>query len=445
MTSLPSAPSRFRRLHVSSLSRSSLPADCQPDPDIGHRLQPRGPVRGHARGLILGQLIGQLALVLAIPFLTRLLSVTEMGVYQTAFSVALILQPLATLRQELLIPVSGANEARRHRYIGLGFAGICSSAAGLTALVLWALARERMAEVFLTIALVLFAFALVTIENAYLIRRSRFGRLALRNLLSGVGSASLQVVAALLFSSALAIAAALLLGRLIATVITIAHEPLAKHPTREEGHTSQRSISAIFSGMVSTASTQAVILGSFETLGAAAAAQVGVGQRIGGTPMMLVGQALSQISLGAAAPLIRERRPGLATQLRSQTLRTAGPAAIFASALIVGGPLLAVPVLGPGWEQAGVVAAIFAVPLSLQLVALPATTLLIPLGFARKLLLMQIARLAVILLALGVTSAVSGDVIATCVVTSMAWTAAYGPILTLAFRAARGHDRACHE
>ncbi|WP_342001712.1 oligosaccharide flippase family protein [Microbacterium sp. LWH7-1.2] len=396
-----------------------------------------------SRELIIAQLIGQVALLLAIPVLTRLLSPAEMGIYQTGLSVALILQPLATLRRELLIPFAGVRDARKHRWIGLGFAATLSGAIALVALPAWALGNATLAETLLATALILPSFALMYVENAFLIRHSAQGRLAVRNLVGGVLSAGLQVVAALILPGAIAIAAALLLGRAAATFVTVARRTPSSDVESPGEKKSQRSISAILSAMIAAASSQAVVIVSFASLGPSAAAQVAVGQRVAGAPASLIGQALTQIALSSAAPLIREQRPGMTSQLRSLTIRTGAAAAVTAAALMIGGPLLAVPILGPGWEVAGVMTAVFAVPLSLTLVALPATTLLIPLGRERLLVSLQTVRLVAIVAAIVVSSALTQDVFTTSIVTAAVWTLAYVPLMTAAFTATVAHDRLC--
>lgn len=415
-------------------------------PPLGRRAVRAGAARvatrGSSRQLVLGQLVGQVALVVAIPFLTRLLPAGEMGAYQAGFSIALVLQPLATLRRELLIPVSRAADTRRQRRVAVVFAGACTAVLAAAGLVLHLVSLRHAADVLLATALILFSTALMTVENAYLIRQGALSRLAARNLLAGSVAAVLQVLTALAVPTAAAVAGALLLGRGVATAVTVVRRSVDETHDEAGARRSQRAVSAILSAMVANASSQAVVIGSFVVLGPVASATVGVGQRIGGAPTTLVGQALSQVALGSAAPLIRERRPGLAPLLRRQTLRTAAVAAVTAAGLMVGAPLLAVPVLGAGWGEAGIVTAVFAIPLSLQLVALPVTTLLIPLGYERQLLGLQCGRLALILGTLALASAVTGDLVAACVATSIAWTLAYVPILWMSFAAARAHDRA---
>lgn len=379
----------------------------------------------------------------AIPFLTRLVPPDEMGIYQAGFSIALIIQPLATLRRELLIPVSNILDSRKQRSSAIRFSLICSAILLALSIIAIYIEAPRLGETLAAAALVLASIAMLTIENAYLIRVGQLRRLAMRNLLAGALTAAIQVAVAAVLPSALGIAAAMLLGRFVATALTRAPRIQFQDERAGGERNQQRTASAILSATVASASTQAVIIGSFWTLGPGASAQIAIGQRIAGAPATLLGQALSQIALGAAAPLIRHRRSGLVSLLRTQVVKTSIGAAIASVALITCAPLLAEPVLGPGWQRAGDLTAIFAIPLSVQIVALPATTLMIPLGYERQLLGLQICRLVAILTALSASSALTGDLVITCVVTSATWTLAYVPIMAAAFTAARKHDRTC--
>lgn len=393
--------------------------------------------------LVLGQLFGQLALLLAIPFLTRMLPVYEMGVYQTGFAFALIIQPLATLRRELLIPFSSSSDAQRHRVAGLRFAaGLCAliAVAGGVSL-LWG--SRDFGSLALVAALVLFSFALLYVENAYLIRLAAKRRLAARNLAGGVLSAMLQILVAALFPTAVGIAVALLLGRALATALTISRHAIPKEEVGGGERTKQRTISAILSAMVATASSQAMVIGVFATLGAYPSAQVGVGQRIAGAPSSLVGQAFTQLALNDAAPMIRNRQAGLTRTLLKRTLGTAVLATCAACVIGFAAPLLAEPILGSEYREAGVLTAYLAVPLALTLVALPATSLLIPLGRERLLFVIQLARLVFISGALLGAAVVSGDLHIVVLTVAVVWTLAYIPLLVAAFAATRHHDRSC--
>lgn len=396
---------------------------------------------GSSRALIVGQLIGQLALLIAIPFLTRLLSPSEMGLYQVGFSLALILQPVATLRQELVIPFGSVDEVRRHRLIGLSSTlGLCFLViiAGLVAMML---NTPNVAVTAMCTALILGSLGIIYVENAYLIRCGAKRRLALRNLIGGVVAAFLQICAALIFGSAIAIAFALLIGRVVAAGVTVVKVSVPPGSSEVRRARPQRPVSSILSAMIASASSQAVIVGSVISMGAASGAQVAIAQRIAATPSSLVGQALMQVSLSSAAPLIREGRSGLTSQLRAQTLRIASFASLLTLLLAVFGPLLAEPILGPAWSQAGVLIAIFAVPLGLTLVALPATTLLIPLGRERTLMMLQAIRLLSILGALGISAYFLENIVLVSACTAIVWTLAYIPLMAVAFRAALSHDQ----
>lgn len=202
-------------------------------------------MKGRSRELLLGQLIGQLALLLAIPVLTRLLSTSEMGIYQSGFSIALILQPLATLRRELLIPVTDGQTSLRHRTVGLKFAALCSGITTFISIPLGFAGYRSLAELSLVTGLILMSLAIISIENAYLIRHSQFRRLAARNLLAGTLSAILQIAAAFFIPTSLAVAASLLIGRALATFITMAHIKVQTNLNNKVEQKPQHTISAI--------------------------------------------------------------------------------------------------------------------------------------------------------------------------------------------------------
>jgi len=396
-----------------------------------------------AKKLIVGQLVGQLALLAAIPVLTRLLPVAEMGWYQVAFSIATILQPVATLRRELLIPFCSDEAVAKHRTTGFVAASILVGLLTIAGVISTIVGFAGVGSVLISTGFVLASFALIYIENAILIRRARQTRLAARNLIGGLACAGLQIVIATIVPSAIAVAVALLAGRAIATLVTAYRQPAVESPREAESgaREGQRTFSAIASATIATASSQALVVLSAVVLGPVASAQIAVGQRIAGAPSSLIGQALTQIALGAAAPLIRKNQRGLTRQLGRQTVLTGAGAAAAAAALAILAPPLAVPVLGPGYELAGVLTAIFSVPLGLTMVALPATSLLIPLGYERSLAGLQALRLVSIVLAIVISSSVNSDVLIVCGTTSIVWSVAYVPLMIHAFRATRKHDR----
>lgn len=395
--------------------------------------------------MIIGQLIGQLSLVVAIPILTRIFSPAEMGVYQIATAVALILQPLASLRLEFYIPLVPDEHVLR-RYLRIGYlstVAIAVVACGL-GLVLALAGASVAAETTTMVGLIIAAYAWMNLDNARLIRTGEHGRLAVRNAISGLLAAGLQLVAAFVLHSVLALAVAILVGRAISILTTRPRGDAvtASHATTVIPTLTPRRIAlAVGSGVVWTASMQAITVASGSAFGTAASGYVGVAQRVAGAPIALIGQALSQIVQGGAATVIRANQPSVVAILRKQILRLGGVAAVMAVALIVLAPILAVPVFGPGWETAGTVTAILAIPMSFQLVVAPITPLLPMLAREGLLFGLQLMRLGLVVIVCGATIIAGGGLIVTCIAFAIVTTIAYVIMVSVLLAVARGHDR----
>jgi len=395
--------------------------------------------------MILGQLIGQLSLVVAIPILTRVFSPAEMGVYQIATAVALILQPLASLRLEFYIPLVPDQQALR-RYMRIGYLAtiaITLLAAGVS-LVLLLTGSSTAAETAAMIGLIVAAYAWMNLDNARLIRNGEHRRLAVRNAISGLLAAGLQLVAAVTLHSVLALALAILIGRAVSILATRPRGDGIAASTASSlipALTPRRIALAVGSGVVWTASMQAITVASGTAFGTAASGYVGVAQRVAGAPIALIGQALSQIVQGGAAAAIRADSPTVVAILRKQILRLGGVAVLMSVALIVLAPILAVPVFGPGWETAGTVTAILAVPMSFQLVVAPITPLLPMLAREGLLFGLQLMRLGLVVIVCGAMIISGAGLIATCVAFAVVTTLAYVIMVTVLLVVARGHDR----
>src|SRR4051812_3956407 len=88
--------------------------------------------RRQAVRLVGAQVVGQVGLLAAIPVLTRSFTPSDLGLYQLATSIAMILQPVASLRVEFLIPVS-TTAAGMRRLIRMSRVGsLIVTSAGLT-------------------------------------------------------------------------------------------------------------------------------------------------------------------------------------------------------------------------------------------------------------------------------------------------------------------------
>lgn len=346
--------------------------------------------------LIGAQAIGQLALVAVMPVLTRTVALDELAGFQIALSVGLMLLPLATLRAELFIPalVSDA-ECRRVVRIAFFVGAAVVLVLLFTSFLFGLLGAESASLGTLCAALVVIAYAVMAVDNANLIRRGETWRLSVRNLLSGVLGALLQLAAALVLPTAVTLSAAILAGRLFAVLLTMRGDSEARgtpaHTDRE--WTPLRAATAVSSAAVSTASAQILVVGAAAAAGVDAAAQMGIAQRAAAAPLGLLSQGVAQAAQSEIAPVVRSDT-GRIRPVIVRNLRAILPISIVVTiGLFVGGPTLAVPVFGPGWEEAGRIIAALAVPSGLQLLAAPLLSVFVMLKREHLLLWLQVARL----------------------------------------------------
>lgn len=417
--------------------------------NIGRRL--RGPV-----ALVGSQLLGQLALVAVIPVLTRVYLPAELGIYQFAFAIAFIALPLATLRLEYIVPTthSAALVQRRLRLgtiVVLGISvlvlatGVIDKLNGLT----------EVADILLMAGLLIPALGLPLLDSARLVRLGARRALAVRNLVGGVAGASLQAVFALGGGDVMLLPVALLLGRILGIIASrMVDDPGA--PTsalavttaggqtadaRDERYTLARAIPTIGAGALSGLTIQGLTVIAGATVGPAAAGQVGIAQRVSSTPISLVGQALAQTTQLSFSRIIREQRPALTASLAVHVKVFLVLGVALGIALAIGGPLLAVPVLGPEWAPAGTLIAILAVPAALQVAVSPTDFLFVMLRRERRLLALQASRATLTWTAGLVTAAVTSDLALVVLAFSIAWAVAYVMSLVFVFAAARSFDR----
>ena len=196
----------------------------------------------------------------------------------------------------------------------------------------------------------------------------------------------------------------------------------------------------MLSGLVATATGQSLIFATGLGQSATASAYVGVAQRAAGAPLTLLGQGLAQLMQSHVAPMVRNGRPGVRARILKPLVVLSGVAVACAAALMVLAPPLAVPLLGKGWEDAGLVVAILAIPMSFQLVVGPLMTVLPLLGRERLLLGTQVSRFLLVALTLGVTLASGAGLIATTLAYGVATVLGYVGMLAVVLRAASIRD-----
>ncbi|WP_328305232.1 lipopolysaccharide biosynthesis protein [Actinomycetospora sp. NBC_00405] len=391
--------------------------------------------------LLLGQVTGQLCLVAAVPVLTRLVDPAEMGLFQIAAAVAVVLQPAATLCHEFRIPVADTRgQVAGLRRVGLAALG---AVAGLGVVVAGGAALLGAADpavVALTTGLLLLAYGGTVLDNAVLIREERRSALAVRNLLSGVLGAGLQVAAGVLVGSAVALGTAVLVGRLVAIAVT--RSPGAGSAPGGVALSPRDTLVTVGAQSIWVLSMQTMTLLTAPFFGVAAAGYVGLAQRIAGAPTALVGQALGQVAQSLLAPHVRAPRGELRRAVLRQLAVLGGGASMVAVVLIVAAPRWAGTVLGAEYAAVGTVTAVLAVPFALQITTAPLVPLLIMIGRQGVLFRLQVVRAVVALAAVTGGALVTGDFVTTCLLYAISETACYGGCLVAVLREAGRVDAA---
>lgn len=363
-----------------------------------------------------GQAVGQLATVATLPLLTRILDPTSMGLYQSAFALGVILQPVASLRLEFLLPaVRGERELRRLVRLSIWSQGICGAVGLVLFGVLALLGQHDVGQIAAMSALIMLAYAWTVIDNALLVRRGAMRNLAVRNLLAGLLTAGLQVVVAVTVPNIFLLAASILVGRSIAILVTRGSRvgaPTSSIEVIEDvAWTPQRAVYSVLSGLVSSASLQGLTIYVTAGYGAAAAGAVGVAQRSASAPVAFLSQGLSQYSQTKIAAELRAGGGGAAREIVRQVRGTLPIAALATFGLMIFGPLLSPIVFGPGWGDVGPVIAILSIPIGLQLLLSPVMSVFVMLGHERFLLGVQIARLLLSLGGAFLAQLLTGDVL----------------------------------
>lgn len=400
--------------------------------------------RRKTMAVVLAQAIAQLSLVVVLPVITRAFPVADVGYYQVAMAIAMTLQPLATLRVEFAIP-SLSRERNVRRLIRKATLSLLILSTGLAGIagIYQVMKQNSIALTLLMSAVMLAGFGWTAIDNSKLIREAQLGRLAARNLTSGLVASSLQLIVALASTSVLYLAIAILVARSMAILVTRTRRdnPTVERVIEDRPYTAKRMAASVSSGVVATITGQVLLFASAIGGPVSASGYVGIAQRVAGAPLTLLGQGLAQIMQSSIGPLVRERRSGIRRKLLRQAIGLSIMAALSSAALIALAPPLAGPILGKGWEPAGIIVAILAIPMSLQLVVGPLMAALPLLGREGLLALTQVARLVLVVGTVSTALILGSDIYGLTVSYSIATLIGYLGMFAVVLLAAQNHDR----
>lgn len=389
--------------------------------------------------LLASQAFGQIAPIAVIPLLTRLLTPEQMGHYQVALSIALVAIPFAIFQADVFVPVArDADEVGKLERRALLATLIVGSIAALATTLLMSGGGTESA---ITTFLLLATMSLMSVSNATLIRKDDMHKLVQRNMLGGTLVAASQMACALLHPTAISLGIGMLLGRVLSQAILRSTRDCAPHPNSNnvpQGF--WRVMSGAGGNALGTFASQMPMLVVAPVYGAAAAGHLGLGQRVVGAPAGLIGQGINQIIVADASAIMRSGEPKLWSGLRRHLILLISLSLVAAATISLIVPPITPWLFGNAWEPAGKYIQILALPMCLQLVAVPLSPLMSMLGMQRVMLALQFFRVLGILACILIGFKFSLGMPMTITLISAIWAAAYFATISLAIVAIRKYD-----
>ncbi|MCC6730733.1 MAG: oligosaccharide flippase family protein [Chthonomonadales bacterium] len=395
---------------------------------------------------------GQAATLLAQPALTRLYSQADYGVLAVYMAI-LSLATVACGRYEMAVPLPEEDEVAANLLavsliVLVGFA--LGSGLVLLAVGPW-LARRlnvpALAPLLWMVPVGLLAAGIYKAISTWAVRRRQYTLIARTKLSQGIGQAVAQVAlglvglrpAGLLFgdivgrSAGSGTLASLAWRRDLAVFrrVTLSGMRAAAYRYRDFPRVSS------LSALLNTAGVQAapVLLALFyqaEVVGTFA-----LSQRVVIAPIVLVGQAVSQVYFGEMARSLARNPAGAERMLRSTVRRLAVLALAPTALLGAFGPALLATLFGAKWREAGIYAQMMAPLAAVQFVVWPLSQTLYVLEEQRLQLCWDIGRLTAVAAGIALVGATRGSAREAVAAYAATMTAAYGVFLWLAWRGVR--------
>jgi O-antigen/teichoic acid export membrane protein len=336
-------------------------------------MAPAGLLRATLTLLTGGALAQALPLLLG-PWLTRLYSPQEFGVYHLFAAVAANIAVVACARYEFALPLAAdAREADALRLLGLLLLGVVTLACGVIA-VAWAMLAGAGWPLWLPLAVVV--LGALSLATLWATRAQRFPVLAGARVLQHGGGAAAQVAAGLAQTGVAGLIAAPIAAGVAA--LALLRLPLGRGtaPTRAEIAAAARrhrdfpllNTPHAFLGALQDTLTMALITAQ---LGAAAGGAWGLAMRYLKAPATLVGGALSQ----ALYPRLAASGSRPTTAARQEVRRAMAVLALIAAPLVLAlwafAPDGFAWAFGERWREAGDLARALALYIGVHFVASP--------------------------------------------------------------------------
>ena len=409
----------------------------------------RAGTRGIA-AIAFGSALGQLAALAGAPFLSRLYSPADFGLFTVITSLAVTLAPAVAGRYELAVPLPRSDDDAR-ALVATGFALSIATTATLV-VIAWVI-RSPVADLLDTpevarwlplMPLLAATLAWFTLLNQWALRLRRYAVTARRNALQGVSTIALQVTAGVAGAAGGGLIAGSIGGQLAGALSMVRGSglgPVPRQRIRAVARRYRRFPTLLApAGVLNAAGIYAPALFVAALFGTSAAGSFGFTQRILALPVTLVGQAVGQVYLSELALSKRHHVARERALFDEATRRLLALGTVGAVVLILLGPWLFDLVFGPQWHTSGLLAQALAVSLAAQMVASPVSPTLIVYERTALQLAWDTSRLVVTCAAIVVPALIGWSLVASVWTMSLASTAMYVLSWELSRRTLRTHE-----
>jgi len=316
-----------------------------------------------------GTALGQAISVLASPILTRLYTPDDFGVLAVYSSILGILSVVASWRYELAIPLPERDEEAVNLVaLSLGIVVLMSCGVGIgmwflgNQIVQWVNAPTLRSYLWL-IPIGVLMVGSYQVFNYWAVRQQAFEAIAKTRFNQGLAATLAQIVGGFLQDGPMGLivgqivgqcAGLVTLARLVRSVGKAKLETIGWENLKRMAHRYRKfPCLSNFSGLINSAGLQIPTILLAALYGAQVAGWFALAQRVLGTPMSLVGQAIAHVYMGTGSRLVYKD----VKALRSLFLKTAARLVLIGSIplgiLAIAGPGLFTRVFGSNWENAG--------------------------------------------------------------------------------------------
>lgn len=334
-----------------------------------------------------GTALGQAISVLASPILTRLYTPDDFGVLAVYSSLLTVLSVVASWRYELAIPLPERDEEAVNLVaLSLGIVVLMSCGVGIgtwllgNQIVQWVNAPTLRFYLWL-IPIGVLLVGSYQVFNYWAVRRQAFEAIAKTRFNQGAAATLTQIAGGFVRDGPMGLIVGQIVGQ-CAGLVALARliRSVGKAGLETIGWINLKRIAnryrkfpclSSFSGLMNSAGLQIPTLLLASLYGAQVAGWFALAQRVVGTPMSFVGQAIAQVYMGTGSRLVhRDVRA-----LRSLFLKTAARLVLIGGIplgiLAIVGPALFTRIFGSNWENTGYYVQILCMASLAQFVIVP--------------------------------------------------------------------------